>query len=261
MAAINELEAQADAAETQPSEIRWEQARQVAAALDAGMTTRQLAAEWKKADGSSYSHAHVGMTARAWRAFGNHGFQDRPTFYAAYHSPEVRGKAAEAKGAHVANNSGDNEWYTPADIIGAARTTMGGIDVDPATSEIAQKTVKAARFYTKDDDGLSKSWHGRIWMNPPYAQPLIGQFVGKLQDEMAIGNAKEAIVLVNNGTETAWGQTLLTMASAVCFPKSRIRFLDAEGNPGAPLQGQMIVYVGPHTKAFRKAFETFGAVL
>ena len=55
---------------------------------------------------------------------------------------------------------------------------------------------------------------------------------------------------------------MLEVASAVCFPKSRIKFLDPEGNAsGAPLQGQAIVYMGESVQAFKDAFKTEGVVL
>jgi DNA N-6-adenine-methyltransferase (Dam) len=67
--------------------------------------------------------------------------------------------------------TGNNEWFTPPQYIEAARRMLGEIDLDPASHSIAQQAVKAARFYTLQDDGLAREWHGRIWLNPPYAQP------------------------------------------------------------------------------------------
>ncbi len=161
---------------------------------------------------------------------------------------------------HVANNSGNNEWYTPAEFIEAARAVLGGFDLDPASSEIANATVKADKIFTAETDGLSQDWPvGRIWMNPPYAQPLMGQFASKFAE--AVRGGSSGIVLVNNATETAWFQTIAAECSAICFPRSRIRFLDPEGNPGAPLQGQAIVYCGNDRSAFRDAFSAFGLVV
>lgn len=168
----------------------------------------------------------------------------------------------EAVRAHVANNSGNNEWYTPAPFIEAARQAMGGIDVDPASCEIANRTVQASTYYTAEVDGLKQAWPGRVWMNPPYAQPLIADFASALAEKHRAGEVTSACVLVNNGTETAWFQTLLDVASAVCLIKTRVRFIDPSGKPsGAPLQGQAVIFLGEGFESFAEAFSTFGKVL
>jgi ParB family chromosome partitioning protein len=159
---------------------------------------------------------------------------------------------------HVAHNSGENEWYTPIEFIEAARRVMGRIDVDPASSEVANKTVGAGVYYDKAVNGLDKVWAGNIWMNPPYSGDLIGKFCEKLKAEYLEGRIKNAIVLVNNATETNWFFTLTTMAGAVVFTKGRVKFLDPQGNPGAPLQGQAIVYIGENVEGFLSEFSRFG---
>lgn len=169
-------------------------------------------------------------------------------------------EAKESK-PHVAHNSGENEWYTPSAYIEAARLAMGGIDLDPATSDLANETVQASTYFTILDDGLTKRWFGRVWMNPPYSQPEINHFAQKVVESVGAGDVQQACVLVNNATETGWFQALLSEASAVCLPKSRIRFVGPDGQKGAPLQGQAILYFGQRTAEFAAVFSEFGCVL
>ena len=162
---------------------------------------------------------------------------------------------------HVSHNSGAHEWYTPPEYIAAARAVLGAIDLDPASSAAANAGVGATRFYTSADDGLSLPWEAStIWLNPPYGQPLIAQFCFKLVETVSPGSVS-AVALVNNASETAWWQGLAGEASAISFPKGRIRFLDSELNPKlTPLQGQTIFYFGPDGDVFKRVFAEFGAV-
>lgn len=163
-----------------------------------------------------------------------------------------------AKSPHVAQNTGESEWYTPFEYIACAKAVMGTIDLDPASSDIANKTVGAKKYFTFEDDGLSKEWSGRIWMNPPYSAELIRLFISKYSEEVKSGNVTEGMVLVNNATETQWFNELVYVSNAVLFPSGRIKFLDPNGKPGAPLQGQALVYFGPNLKAFVSNFSDFG---
>jgi len=163
------------------------------------------------------------------------------------------------KMAHVGYNSGECEWYTPPDIVEAARQVLGEIDLDPATSLVANDVIKAAQIFTLQDSGLKAPWHGRVWMNPPYGPPLITQFCEKLARHIRDGDISAAVVLVNNATETEWFRTIASMAIAVCFPSGRIPFW-ATGITMFPLQGQAVLYIGPHRERFLEAFQGFGLV-
>jgi len=173
-------------------------------------------------------------------------------------NPTQEDREEARKNVHVSNNSGQNEWYTPPEIIESARKVMGSIDLDPASCEIANERVMANKFYSIEESGLEKDWEGNVWMNPPYAQPLIQQFADKIASEYDAGNVWQGIVLVNNATETKWFQSMAQTASAICLPLGRVKFLDPKGNPGAPLQGQVILYFGVRWQDFVSEFTQYG---
>ncbi|MBF2754654.1 MAG: hypothetical protein ISN29_05270 [Gammaproteobacteria bacterium AqS3] len=139
----------------------------------------------------------------------------------------------------LTNTPGPIEWYTPSWVLEAARGSMGTIDLDPASSEEANRHVKATRFYDKDQDGLSQYWEGNVWLNPPYRRSEIHLWIDRLVNSP---NIDQWVCIVNNSTETKWGQQLLSESGIVMFPSRRIKFW----RPGGELtehntQGQMIV--------------------
>jgi phage N-6-adenine-methyltransferase len=156
--------------------------------------------------------------------------------------------------------TGENEWFTPKQYIKLARDVLGTIDLDPASSEKAQKVVKAEKYFTKDDSGLENEWKGRVWLNPPYAQPLISEFVTKLITEVSVGRVSEAILLTHNYTDTSWFHQAAGISSAICFTRGRIQFYNAQGEIAAPTQGQAFFYYGRNVKKFVKVFSDTGFI-
>ncbi len=256
LAAINTYEKKVEAPESEASGLRWLQAEEVDAALDAGVTERKVADNWKRDDGTTYSKSHVHYVQKTWAIFGHLGDQDRPPFNEAYHSDKVR-----KPDAHVSQNTGENEWYTPAPFIDAAIEVMGGIDLDPASSSEANKLVGADTFYTKENSGLDQPWEGRVWLNPPYTSDLVTRFADKLTREYKADRVDQACLLTNNATETQWFQKTVRVANAVCFPDGRITYWNPDRTSRTPLQGQVVLYFGSEVRRFRSTFGGLGAVL
>lgn len=157
--------------------------------------------------------------------------------------------------------TGENEWFTPAEYIKMARKVLGEIDLDPATHAQTQKIIQAAKFFTEEDDGLAHEWNGRVWLNPPYAQPLIGQFVSKLCSEYKAGRVTAAIMLTHNYTDTEWFHEAAGTAVAICFTRGRVKFYKPDGTIAAPTQGQAFFYFGDDVALFAARFKSFGFVV
>jgi len=162
---------------------------------------------------------------------------------------------------HRALGTGINEWFTPRKYVDAARKVMHVIDLDPASHKQAQKTVKAESYFTKETDGLAHTWSGKVWLNPPYAKPLLANFVEKTIAEYESGRVTEAIVLTHSYTDTAWFHQLATVTDRFCFTRGRVGFVNTQGNPCNATQGQVFFYLGNNADTFARIFREFGAIL
>ena len=68
------------------------------------------------------------------------------------------------------------------------------------------RNAKCARFFTREQDGLSLSWRGEsVWCNPPYSdiEPWIAKAV---RETLAGGCHRVVFLLPNNRTEQGWWQ-------------------------------------------------------
>ncbi|MGP6420527.1 DNA N-6-adenine-methyltransferase [Pseudomonas putida] len=112
------------------------------------------------------------------------------------------------------------EWYTPAWIFDRLGLQF---DFDPSSPHDFVTAVPAKTKYTIFDDGLSKQWTGRVWMNPPYG-PDTGFWMRRL---IAHG---DGIALVFSRTDAEWFQEAMASASAPLLIKGRIAFVPGHEN-------------------------------
>ena len=121
-----------------------------------------------------------------------------------------------------------NDWLTPMHII----EDLGPFDLDPSANS-TWTTRCAAAGYTIEDDGLSKEWFGRVWLNPPYG-PHAGPFLERLAQH------GDGIALIFARTETeSFFRHVWSRADALLFLKGRLKFLrpdltEGTTNAGAP---------------------------
>lgn len=178
--------------------------------------------------------------------------------------PWVVGKADDdddrPANSQLIQQSDENDWHTPARYVKAAQAVLRKIDLDPASSPAANANIGAAKIFTEKDDGLHQSWHGRIWLNPPYGRKA-GDFALRLCEEYVHGNIESAILLVNaHCTDTAWFQPL--WQHTLCFTDHRIDF-DSGGRSKntSSTHGSVFVYLGAEPERFAVEFAAFGAVV
>ena len=96
----------------------------------------------------------------------------------------LEGKKSLSRGTFISKHltsvkrQANDEIYTKPYLIEVARKLMGGIDLDPASSPLANKVVQATNYYTAADNGLEQDWYGRLWCNPPFS--IKKEFVPKI---------------------------------------------------------------------------------
>lgn len=124
-------------------------------------------------------------------------------------------------------------WLTPPEIL----NQLGPFDLDPC-SPINRPWNTASQHYTINDDGLSKDWHGFVWMNPPYGRE-INKWMTKLADH---GNGI-AIIFARTETEM-FINSVWNRASSLLFIHHRLHFHHVSGERAKSNSGAPSVLVG-----------------
>lgn len=151
-----------------------------------------------------------------------------------------------------------DEWYTPPFIVDLCREVLGELDLDPCSND--RKTVEAKQHFTKQENGLSKQWHGNVFMNPPFSAG--GEWTQKLEREYQSGRCTGAIALVLPSIDTLWMQPLL-QKYPICFWSGRIHFMDSgyKYRKSGFTRGTAFVYFGENIESFASVFNEHGTVM
>lgn len=120
------------------------------------------------------------------------------------------------------------EWATPQDLFDNMNREFGfTLDVC-ATPENA----KCKRFFTKEEDGLSRGWGKEVcWMNPPYGRG-IGKWVQKAYLASTFGAT--VVCLLPSRTDTAWFHKYVMDFAELRFIRGRLKFGQAKNSAPFP---------------------------
>jgi hypothetical protein len=151
------------------------------------------------------------------------------------------------------------EWYTPPDYIEMERKVMGGIDLDPASNELAQSWIKAGTWYSKEQNGLILPRFGKVHVNPPYGRD-VEKWLSIEVDAYRNGQTECAILLLNR-TGAAWYKARTKEVTAICEVYKRIAFIDENGQrQSSPRYYNDFLYLGKDVEKFVEVFSAIGDV-
>lgn len=193
---------------------------------------------------------------------------------------------------YINQDSGDTERYTCHDIMQRVRHFLGEIDLDPASTRLANRTVKAKRIFTKKSNGLLQPWTAdNVWLNHPFQKgelackpickkktcndpttanyrgfciteniPSNLEWISKLISEYKKGNFSESLNISFVNSSEKWCQLLLK-EGIQCFIEKRVEYYSPSGKTsGGVTKGSMLTYLGPRIEEFKCAFSDIGVV-
>jgi hypothetical protein len=154
-----------------------------------------------------------------------------------------------------------DEYATPPSIWRPLARAVNGFDLDPASG--AESTPIASTRFTKVDDGLSKSWFGTVWLNPPFGDSSgTGRsgrqtWLRKARKEADRDEVGLITMLLPVDTSTDWFHRHVVDADTICFLSSRPQFQGESVHTGFAC---MILVYGETPPQLIDALEGMGAV-
>lgn len=136
-------------------------------------------------------------------------------------------------------SSNKDDWCTPQDVFDALDKEFH-FTIDVAASD---SNAKCEKYYTKEIDGLTHSWDGVAFCNPPYGRDVI-KWVKKADEERRKGNT--VVMLIAARTDTRFFHEYIYKKDnvEVRFIKGRLKFTDENGKAyqPAPFPSMVVVF-------------------
>ena len=111
--------------------------------------------------------------------------------------------------------SKSNEWETPQDFFIKLDQEFH-FTLDPCATV---ENAKCDKYFTVEDDGLSRSWDSeRVFCNPPYGRE-IGKWVKKASESKGL-----VVMLIPARTDTLYFHNYIYEKAEIRFLKGRLKF-------------------------------------
>ena len=128
------------------------------------------------------------------------------------------------------------DWETPNKLFDKLNHEFS-FDIDVCATE---ENKKCNKYFSVDDDGLSKQWSGICWMNPPYGREIKQWVRNAYQETIVQENADKVVCLVPVRSDTKWWHEFIMNAKEIRFLNKRLSF---EGsNNKAPFAACIVVF-------------------
>ena len=129
-------------------------------------------------------------------------------------------------------SSETDNWETPQEFYDKYNSVYK-FELDVCASH---QNHKAPKYFTKEDDGLSRTWEGTVWMNPPYGREICLWMKKAYESSL---NGTTVVCLVPSRTDTKWWHDY-AMKGDIEFIKGRLKF--GESKNAAPFPSAVVVF-------------------
>jgi len=149
------------------------------------------------------------------------------------------------------------DYFTPPEILNAAREGMGGLDLDAASHWLANRTHKVPRYFHAGYSAFEHEWERRVWLNPPYGENPV--WWERVLEQIEKGNVEQICILSPVWAfTTAAARPLMAISSAMILLQPTPKFWGNSENRTGVNHPHAIVYIGHRRGEVLESLSPFG---
>lgn len=149
------------------------------------------------------------------------------------------------------------DYFTPTEIIAAARVAMGDIDLDAASHPLANREHRIPDYFHINRSAFENDWYGRVWLNPPYGNNA--PWFECIERYLDVGTVTQLCMLSPVWAfTTEQAKPIMRRSSATVLLSPTPKFWGNAENRTGSNQPHAVVYFGDRVAEFVQAFAPHG---